>query len=232
MLIQLVTAQVKAFEVWSKIPHRLQSGGNEGALPFVLFLVVNVIAPSQLSPSSNLEAKMQIALELGWCFSCWIMTNARGWLMLKDFVHSAHIPIASQILLPQFPNLNCHLYLKCVPRNIAEYTCITAHLRRKSYLARVLQQLLMNHCCVLMFLAFPCHWNDKWTGKHLVIKRSSSMIKSPIFVWGPSSLVFSWGPHRSLARKEALAGKDSAYSESHFERNRSISVVSGMIVIA
>lgn len=111
LLIQLVTVQVKAFEVWSKIPPRLQSGGTEGTLPFVLFLVANVVAPSQPSSSSKPEAKMQIALELGWYFSCWIMTNPKGWLMLNDFVPSAHMAIASQILLPQFPGLNRHLDL-------------------------------------------------------------------------------------------------------------------------
>lgn len=62
--------------------------------------------------------------------------------MLNDFVPSAHVWIASQILLPQLPSLNCHLYLKYVASIIAEYTFITTHLRRKSYLAHVLQQLL------------------------------------------------------------------------------------------
>lgn len=62
--------------------------------------------------------------------------------MLNDFVPSAHVWIASQILLPQLPSLKCHLYLNYIVRNIAEYTSITTHLGRKSYLAHVLQQLL------------------------------------------------------------------------------------------
>lgn len=138
-LIQLVTAQVMAFEVWSKIPHWLQSSGNEGTLPFVLFLVANVTAPSELSPSSKPDAKMQIAVEFGWYFSCWIMTNPRGWLILNDFFlcsyancfsnPTASVPQSKLSSLPKMPYkkyCRVHLHYHSHGKKTSPGLCLTA----------------------------------------------------------------------------------------------------------
>lgn len=154
----------------------------EGALSFVLILVANFAAPSL---SSKPEAKIQIPQELGWYFGCSVVTNPRGWLVLNDFVLSVHMLIASQVLLPQLPNLNCCFYLKCLTRNTAEYTCITTHVGRKNYLAHVWQSQLMNHWWILTILVFPCHWKNVGRGGHLVIKCCSpKWDQKPIFCTG------------------------------------------------
>lgn len=64
MLIQPVTAQVTAFEVWSKILHWLQSGENEGTLPFVLFLVANVILHHSYHRHLNQKRKCKLLWNL------------------------------------------------------------------------------------------------------------------------------------------------------------------------
>lgn len=78
---------------------------------------------------------MQIALLLPWYISCCIMNNPRDQLMLNDFVHSAHTPITYQILQPNLPDLNNHLYLNALHKVFGvECICITTHLGGTAWL--------------------------------------------------------------------------------------------------
>jgi len=119
------------------------------------------------------QSKMQIAPLLAWYISRCIMNNPREWLMLNDFVHSAHMPITCQIPQANLPDLNYHLYLNALQEVFGvECTCITTHSSEKSCLASVLWQLLVSHRHVFNFLDIPFQWKDKWTGKHLVLNSS------------------------------------------------------------
>lgn len=81
------------------------------------------------------QSKMQIALLLAWCISCCIMNNPRDRLMLNDFVRSAHMPITYQILQPNLPDLNYHLYLNALHEVFGvECICITTQLGKDAWL--------------------------------------------------------------------------------------------------
>lgn len=116
---------------------------------------------------------MQIALYLGWYFSCWNMNNPRILANAERFCSLHSLTVAFQILLPRLPDVNHYLSLKWITNNVwIELSTPASPLIWEERITRV--TFYSNCWHIFDFLEFPFHWNDEWTGKNLVIKHLSS----------------------------------------------------------